>query len=454
MPEIILYYLAQPRSLYIQVTTTVSEALYSVFDKEELFRDNIKCFSIIAACGRDPKSCQFILLQPHEHLIKHYEKGSTFIIALTEPPHMSEYQSYLRETEDFLHALYLNVRLSLKLGLLSLGSGVIAQLIAQSILIDYGLNRSAPFRQDASRIMDIMYDYLPDAYFYNLLGVGPKGRTRRVKQCERAFLTDIFRYLQLQHLTRSTTRIYIINYLVMVKKGTVHRDSLHFYGVCLKKSDARKGIPCKISVSNEEKELCITVLRPTGLSIHRRRLNGCTIYESVQIRQQMHDYCVKNVLKSIKRNMYTDTVHKTATNSIDRPVLDSYNPALYVFYLAPYIFYRNGKVHTINYSNCKGAIVMDTNLLVLSIGTGDSVRDIFIRTPGAAAIVGLLALFRSNVKGLNMSIKSSIIVQGYSISEESPIVSVINAPSPTLRTQKTIDLRPELQHVRLDTKVL
>lgn len=86
MPEILLYYLAQPRSLYIQATTTVSEALYNAFDKEEFFNDNLKCFSIIAAYGDDRESCHFILLQPHDYLIRHYGKASTFIVALTVPP--------------------------------------------------------------------------------------------------------------------------------------------------------------------------------------------------------------------------------------------------------------------------------------------------------------------------------------------------------------------------------
>lgn len=453
MPEILLYYLAQPRSLYIQTTTTASEALYNVFDKEEFFKDNLKCFSIIAAYGHDRENCQFILLQPHEYLIKHYGKAGTFIIVLTLPPCMAEYQSYLRETEDFLHALYSNTRLSLKLGLLSLGSGVIAQLIAQSILIDYGLDKSAPFRQDASRIRNILYDYLPDAYFHNLLGTGPRIKARRIRQCEHEFLVDVFRYLQLQHLTRSSTKIYMINYLVMVKKGTVHRDSLHFYGTYLKDRNARKGAPCRISVSSESRELCITLLKPTGLSIYKRRLNGSNVCECVHIRRYIHKYGAENVLKSAS-TVHAHLSHIVVSNSMDRAILDSCNPLLQMFYLNPYIFYRDWRVYSIDYSNCKSAIVANVNLLILSISTGGAVHDIFVSTPGASVIAALLTSSHSNVKNPDVLLKPSDISHGYSVSEESPIVSVITAPSSALRAQRTIDLRSEMQQIRLDTREL
>ncbi|ESU35605.1 Hypothetical protein DHA2_153593 [Giardia duodenalis] len=440
MPEILLYYLAQPRSLYIQATTTVSEALYNAFDKEEFFNDNLKCFSIIAAYGDDRESCHFILLQPHDYLIRHYGKASTFIVALTVPPRMTEYQSYLKETEDFLHALYSNVRLSLKLGLLSLGSGVVSRLIAQSILIDYGLDKSAPFRQDVSRIMDVLYDYLPETYFHNLLGVGPKTRARKIKRCEQEFLTDVFRYLQLQHLTRSSTKIYIINYLVMVKKGTVHRDSIHFYGTCSRRTGRQTGVPCKISVSYETKELSIVLLKPTGLSIYRRRLNGFNVHEAVHIRRFIHNYGAENALKALRRD-----THTAMSNAMDKPVLDSCNPLLQMFYLNPYIFYRNGRVYSLDASSRKGVEVVDANLLMLSIAVGDTLRNVFVWTPGASVIAGLLALSCSATEHRDVSLSSPGIAPGQSVSEDSPVVSVITAPSSLLRAQRTVDLRPEPQ---------
>lgn len=442
MPEIILYYLAQPRSLYIQATTTVSEALYNVFDKEEFFKDDLNCFSIIAVYGNDRESCYFILLQPHDYLIKHHGRANTFIIVLTVPPRMMEYQSYLRETEDFLHALYSHVRLSLKLGLLSLGSGVVSRLIAQSILIDYGLDKSAPFRQDVSHIMDILYDYLPETYFHNLLGVGPKTRARRIRRYEQEFLTDVFRYLQLQHLTRSSTKIYIINYLVMVKKGTIHRDSIHFYGTCSKKSGKQAGVPCKISVSYETKELSIVLLKPTGLSIYRRRLNGSTIHEAVHLRRYIHNYGAENALKAFQQD-----THTVMSNSVDKPVLDSYNPLLQMFYLNPYIFYRSGKVYSFNISSHKGIEVVSTNLLMLSILVGEALRDVFIRTPGASVIAGLLALSCSTIERHDVPLNPSGIAPEQSVSEESPVISVITAPSSILRVQRTVDLRPEPQQI-------
>ncbi|KWX12702.1 hypothetical protein QR46_3326 [Giardia duodenalis assemblage B] len=454
MPEILLYYLAQPRSLYIQATTTASEALYNVFDKEEFFRDDLRCFSIIAAYGHDRESCQFVLVQPHEYLIKHHGRASTFIIVLTAPPRMAEYQSYLKETEDFLYALYSNVRLSLKLGLLSLGSGVVSQLIAQSILIDYGLDKSAPFRQDASRIRDVLYDYLPDAYFHNLLGVSPRTRTRRIKRCEWEFLVDVFRYLQIQHLTRSSTKIYMINYLVMVRKGTVHRDSLHFYGTCSKKNSVRAGIPCKISVSHETKEVSIVLLKPTGLPIYRRRLNGSNIHECVHIRRYIHEYGAEGALKSLKRSTSIGMVEGVASNAVDRPILDSCNLPLQMFYLNPYIFYRNIRVHSFDRSSCKSATVVSTNLLLLSIVVGDALRDVFIWTSGASIIAGVLALSCSDVKHSGTASKPPNINQGCSVSEDSPIISVITAPSPVLRTPRTVDLRPELQRIRYEPKAL
>lgn len=75
---------------------------------------------------------------------------------------------------------------------------------------------------------------------------------------------------------------------------------------------------------------------------------------------------------------------------------------------------------TLDASSRKGVEIVDANLLMLSIAVGDTLRNVFVWTPGASVIAGLLALSCSATEHRDVSFSSPGIAPGQSVSEDSP----------------------------------